>query len=548
MLFLSLLPGGDRAGLEVEHLSIKPDVVTIQMRTTVSVATCPLCHQPTSRIHSRYTRTLGDLPWHGTKVRLQIRARRFFCTSADCPRKLFAERLPEDVADAHGRKTSRLIESLRSIAFARGGEGGSRLAASLGMMGSSGDTLLRLIRRTEPVQAPTVTVLGVDDWAWRKGQRYGTILCDLQSHKVVDLLPDRESSTLSTWLSQHPGAQVISRDRAGYYAQAAAEGAPQAVQVADRFHLIHNVHEALARSVDRHHQRLREAVAEVNRQQREGASEPPQRPEQPEQPVKPPPRLSSRQIASRTRRQRLYEQIAQLHQQKQSMRAIARQLGVDRETVSRFIRAGGPPVRASRSYPTRLDRFEPYLIKRWQEGCRNAAQIARELAAQGYAGSYHSIRRKLARLRLLRDDAGASSEPAEVLRTPSPKSAAWLLLKEDQELEEQDRQLRDTLLGSCPELKASTDMAREFVQIVRQRQAQSLDDWVNRAEAACGSLELGSFASFLKRDYAAVKAALTLDWSNGQVEGQINRLKLIKREMYGRAKFDLLRQRVLHAT
>jgi len=232
MLFSPLLPGG-AFGFEFEQLVVKSDAVTILMRATASIGVCPLCGQPSSQVHSHYTRTLADLPWHGTPVRLQLIVRRFFCTSASCPRKIFVERLPEDVARSHARKTARLIESLRCIAFSSGGEGGSRLARELGMI-ASGDTLLRLMRQCDPAEPSTVTVLGVDDWAWRKGQRYGTILCDLEHHRTVDLLPERSASMLSSWLMRHPGVQIISRDRANCYAQRAAEGAPNAIQVADR--------------------------------------------------------------------------------------------------------------------------------------------------------------------------------------------------------------------------------------------------------------------------------------------------------------------------
>ncbi|MFQ5502670.1 MAG: ISL3 family transposase, partial [Phycisphaerae bacterium] len=345
-----------------------------------SPAACPTCDVFSSRVHSHYSRVLADLPWQGTPVQLHLEARRFFCDNSSCFRRIFVERLPK-VGDVHARKTARLVETLCSIGFALGGEGGSRLADLLGMR-SSADTLLRLIRHAPETVWPTAEVLGVDDWAWRRGCRYGTILCDLEKRRPVDLLPDRSSDVLAKWLKTHPNIRVIGRDRGGYYAEGAKKGAPQAVQVADRWHLLHNLREALVRILDRHYRDLREVaegLAAAEAQRKEPCMEPPDKGGSP---------YSTRDQkitqVRRARRLERYRRVVELHRQGVSHRAIGRRLGLHRRTVAKYLRAGTFPERAGRSYVSLADPFGDVIRQRWEQGCHNAAELARELKAMGF--------------------------------------------------------------------------------------------------------------------------------------------------------------------
>jgi transposase len=397
---------------------------------------------------------------------------------------------------------------------------------------------------------PVVNVLGVDDWAWHKGRRYGTILCDLEHHRSVDLLPERSAEDLSNWLKAHPDVHVISRDRGSYYAQGAKSGAPQAVQVADRFHLLCNSREALVRALERYRPEMKKAAQAAATCQPQPPQPVPEAMPVPVGPVAPPTRAQLAKEASRSRRLERYEQVVELHPKGVSMRDIARRLEMHRGTVRRFLHAGQFPERAARRCVRRTDRFVDYLRQRWEEGCHNAARLAKELAEQGFKGSYSAVRRRVAAWREPGSAHTQGPKPAlkeqSPPRAPSPNQAAWLLLWNPEDRSAEENAFVDALWQHCPQLKNGAEMAQEFARMVHDRRPDLLDDWIQRTHGADVPHEIASFADGLLQDYEAVKAGLTLEWSNGQVEGQINRLKMIKRQMYGRAGFDLLRQRVLN--
>jgi transposase len=392
--------------------------------------------------------------------------------------------------------------------------------------------------------AQRVRVLGVDDWAFRRGRRYGTILCDLERRRPVDLLPERSAETLRDWLRAHPEVEIISRDRADDYIKGATEGAPQAVQVADRWHLLRNLGDAMRRMVDRLGSKLRQAVGAFQQAiATQAITEAPGTPTPVNTPQESPrqTRYTQRQHERRQRRLERYEQVKALHRQGLGFREIGWQLGLNRATVRRFAQSETFPERATRRIPRRTDSVADFIHRRWQEGCHNAAQLFEELKAQGFDGSYYMVRRRLARWRRRADNAQRGGEVDAALRKRfSPRQLVRLLLKPGPELSDDERSFRERLEQHDGDLRKAGELGRQFREMIRGRKAEAWTDWISQSQQAAVPAELRSFAKGLQEDEKAVKAALALPWSNGQVEGQVNRLKTLKRQMYGRANFDLL--------
>jgi transposase len=231
------------AAVHLDKVTVEQETVWLELTATARHARCPCCTVLSSSVHSRYQRCLTDLPWGTPAVRIQLTVRKFVCQNPSCERHIFTERLPTFVA-AYARKTQRLVTALRTIGMALGGQAGARLAAHLRLPASPA-TLLRLMQAAPLPQTPALQAVGVDEWAWRRGHRYGTILVNLVDHRVVDLLPDRSAANVAAWLGQHPTITTVCRDRSDLYADGILRGEPQAVQVVDRFHLVQNLHQAL---------------------------------------------------------------------------------------------------------------------------------------------------------------------------------------------------------------------------------------------------------------------------------------------------------------
>lgn len=491
-------------------------------------------------MHSLHQRTLHDLPWQGRPVVLRISLRRFRCRNPACPRQTFVERLSQ-TAPPSSRRTERLAAVQCHLGLALGGEAGARLAERLALP-LSPDTLLRLIGRTGSRAAPSSTprVLAVDDWSWRRGYRYGTILVDLERNTVVDLLPDRRAESLANWLRQHPGVEVVARDRAGAYADGIRQGAPEAVQVADRWHLLRNLSEAVQAVVERQHGGIRR----VNKQMAEAAaalavSVPTPAPE----PVKIAVTEQRRQ-ASYARRQARYEEAARLKAAGMPIKRIAAMLGAERKTIRRWLRAGAAPLWR---HPRRVGILSPYvghLDRRWQEGCRNAAQLWRELLAHGFRGRPGTVRHWAGQRRKREPD--SENVPAANMsagQVPSARQIARLLMSEEALPEAAQRSV-SRWLADVPGLAACVAAAKRLKAVLRRKSKENL----NTVLQAIADTALRNFAINLQYDRSAVQAALELPWTTSPAEGQINRLKTLKRSMYGRASFKLLRARVLHAT
>jgi transposase len=423
------------------------------------------------------------------------------------------------------------------VGLATGGRLGVRVTDRLGIQ-TSRQTILRRIMALPTDPVGKVVELGIDDFSFRRGRKFGTILVNMQTHQVIDVLADRKAETSATWIASHPEIKLVSRDRGGDYASAAATGAPQAVQCADRFHILKNLGEALEGCLARH------LAAKRQKQTQETVDEHSPFQHAPRS-VRRSPKVERLQQAYREERLACYEQVMALRKLGMSQAIIAERVGIGHSTVSRWLAASTLPETKRGPYVSRLDPYLPYLFQRWESGCHNMAALFRELVDRGYKGSYESVRDHL--IRRLPEGKKNASKGAQLSPAPLPsRQATFLFLAQPENLDMQEQEKVRQLRQSHPEVNLAYDLVQQFAQMLRTRTGEQLDNWLERARDS-QIRELQSFVTGVERDKEAVKAGLTLPTNNGLVEGKVNKLKLIKRMMYGRAAFPLLRQRVLHA-
>lgn len=533
-----LLPTPD--ALFVLAVTVDDGMIGCRVDSVLLDSPCPCCGVVASRVHSRYRRQLADLPWGNHAVRLDLGVRRFFCDERVCEQRIFAERLP-NLAATSARRTLRLEAVFRLFGLALGGQAGARLAARIHAK-TSPDAVLRLVLATpKPGKGAGPRVLGVDDWAWRKGHHYGTVLVDLERRQVLDLLPDRTADSLAAWLKAHPGVEVIARDRAGAYADGARRGAPQAIQVADRFHLLRNLRDAMQRLVEQRWTPIRLALVDG----------------QPKEPIvatsaadvdndeQGPTRAARETAARRERRLDRYRQVIELAAAGRGEEAIAATVGISPKTIRRYLSIGSFPEQQPRHLGS--DLLKPHLKhleERWSSGEQDGPRLYMELRALGFAGAKRTLERWMAKRRVATATipVGSAAKPAPA--KPTLRGVVWRLLRPAKDNEPESRTLM-RVLAACPELVSARVLALEFFALLKERQPHRLAPWLEAA-ATSDHKELRTLASGLERDRAAVEAACAMEWSTGQVEGQNHRLKLIKRQGYGRAGFELLRQRVIH--
>ncbi len=548
----------DSEGFELRRLVTNRKQILVHAKTKGPSARCPLCGRPSMRVHSRYSRKVSDLPWRGIPTTFRIHARRFFCENTRCERAIFCERLPE--VAAYGRKTERLEHALLAIALELGGEAGARLARELGLLVCPDVLLDRVRRAAHSLIRPStgrVRVLGIDDFAFRKGTEYGTIIVDLERRRVVDLLPERSTESLARWLKEHPGTEVAARDRSHVYAQGIAEGAPEAKQVADRWHLLHNLALALEDFLLQKRPALKKAAVpeEMETTIEDGAETDASAPG-PMSPNRPRLWYARQEEAAKRRHERLVEQwkeIWRLYIAGMELREISRTLGVSVRTVYRYKDLAEPPPRpAYKRRASVVDPYVPYLVRRWNEGCHNGRRLYREIREQGYSHCRTNVDRLLAEFRRARargkpvSSVPRAKKGAVAGSFPSAKNIAALFMRRKGKLSAEQEAYLERLQALDSALADACRLTQEFAGMVRNLEGDELDGWLAKAEASEAPV-MRRFAAGLRKDLAAVRAGLTETWSNGPVEGFIHKLKLLKRQGYGRANFDLLRSRMLAA-
>lgn len=509
---------------ENEHLILTCEHVT-------HTAACPVCGTSAHRVHSHYSRTVKDLSVQTRQVILSLRVRKFYCDQPTCPRRIFAERLPR-VTSPHGRYTFGLRSFLGQLGREHGGAAGARSANLLGIQVTA-RAILRFLHALALPAVITPHIIGLDEWAWKRRERYGAIVVDLERNQSIALLPDRSQKTVAQWLKHYPTINMVARDRSKEFAAAITEALPHAKQIADRWHLAKNLTEYLDKVVFRRWKHLTEGGDEA------------------ELPPEPAP------ISSRARRphqpagEARYQQVLTLRKAGVPTGTIAKRLGVGQRTIRRWLAQehgayAGP--RKPRRSP--LDWSMRYLRQRWEAGEHNGTLLWEELKAQGYTGSSRSIYRRLAQWRehpqkrATPAALGSISRPGFEEVTPG-QVIGWIVARpETLSLKAQEQLERITQMDDI--LAQARKLAHGFLRLIRHHSAEGLDTWLKDVRTS-GIREFLTFARSVERDKPAILAGLTLSYSTGPVEGHINRLKLIKRQAYGRASLSYLQHRFLPA-
>ena len=497
--------------------------MVVDARVRAATAACPRCGQVSGRVHGSYVRWLRDAAVGGAQVVVALRVRRFRCGNQACLAVTFAEQV-DGLTSPYSRFTPLLRGLLTQIGLALAGRAGVRLAAAAGVAVGR-DTLLRLVRALPEPQAGLVPVVGVDDFAFRRGRRYGTVLIDMATHCPIEIFDGRDGADLAAWLRGHPEVAVVCRDRSGGYGEGARAGAPQAIQVADRFHLWQNLGQAVEKTVNARRGYLGEPAPAPASQAAPAVVQP----------------QEEKKIVTRMRTH--YAAVQELQAQGLPLAVIGRKLGLHRATVRKLAAARSvEDLIAKTEQRTHLvDPYTGHLHQRWHDGERNATQLFREIQQLGYPGGELAVQRYL---RQFRRGRGHAAHPAG--KPPTVRQVtSWIMTRPD-DLDPRDaaklRAIRDRDTG----LDRLTRHVRAFAAMMTGRHGDRLDAWITAVEGDTLA-PLAGFASNLRRDLDAVRHGLSLPHSSGPVEGNINRLKMIKRQMFGRASLDLLRKRVLLA-
>jgi transposase len=535
----------DNVQLKANALSILADAIIINASVCQYGSICPVCHKSSNRIHSKYVRKLSDLPISGSQARIELTARKYFCDNALCTRKIFTERFDCEIMP-YNRRLIRSNDLLVRMALELGGNMGSKISNYV-KIPVSASTMLRIIKKLHIADKPVTSgIIGVDDWAFKKGNTYGTIIVDLQSKEVIDLLPDREGDTLAEWLKMHQEVKMVSRDRYGPYALGIKKGAPQSFQVADRFHLLMNLGEATKKVFQSKGKELKEAFHLYNHIENKKPDpvievfENPEAAMQEQQNI-----ISSGNIS--IKRLFAFDKVKELKLAGYSVRAIERALKMSRQTIRKYINQEMLTKRQN-SLSSNFDDFIGVLLDE-KNRSMNYKQLYALINKMGFSGKYSSFCTNMNRIwkkefptipRVV-----TMANPG-VIKSWSPTKLSFMLYLDNDQLKSNDRKFLKILFENCPAIKEMETVVKKFKQLFREKKDGQLKLWIE--ESSKPKSVLKNFAINIGKDFEAVNNAVITPYSNGQVEGQVNRLKNIKRKMYGRANFELLRKMVLSKT
>jgi transposase len=504
-------------GFVLERWLQEGDQLGLWVRSDRPDARCPSCGTNSRRVRSRYCRRPADLPLSGHRVQLHVTVRRFQCEAVLCHQQVFAERFAEDVLAPMARRTGRLERIVHHLGLALGGRPAASFAERL-MLPVSNDTLLRVVRRRARVPEEQLAVIGIDDFAWRRNHRYGTIVCDLERRRPVTLLPDREPATSEAWLKRHQSIVVVARDRGRGYGEAAAKALPHATQVADRWHLMENASRAFLDAVRKSMRRIRRVLGTAS--------------------IKPGLLTKAERIQYEgyLRRREIDAAIMSLVKEGVPLKQIAKRTGHSRGLVRQVVR--GERTDVFRTRESSLEAHLCWLDAQWDAGSRNATELWRLIKQRGFRGSQRVVGEWATRRRR-----AEQANDKNLRRVPSARTIARLMTSRRDRLSKAETITVAAVEDGVPALVEARAIVAEFHTMLRDRDIFSLGPWLPRARSSL----IASFARGVLNDEPAVQAAISSSWSNGQTEGQITRLKLVKRQMYGRGKLDLLQARLVGA-
>ncbi len=530
------LSGGNRINLSpifafplplgIDTIELHDQTVVVSLHATSPTAACLRGGTVGSRVHSCYQRTLTDAAFGGRCLVLKLLVRKWICREASCSQRIFAERFPT-LVQRYARMTDRLIKALQAIGVITNGADAARIASSLGMPTTAKTIIRRVLQLPLPSEG-SISKVGIDEWAWKKGQTYGTILVDLEKRRVVQLLADRSVETSKAWLCKHPEADLVSRDRGKIFREAATDGAPQAKQVVDRFHLQKNVAEALEKFFRQQERVLKKATQHSARKARPAAR------------TTVPEKVAQEHRVRHRQRVRLHKRIWKLYREGYHKEQIAQLVGVSSSSVYRALEqeASPPPRRRSRASSI-VDPYLSYLTSRWNQGCHNVAKLYKEIVAQGYTGTRRTLQM---RLRSFRSQGSRPVSKQTVIweKPPSSRSVALMMVRPAQSRTPEQAAYLGQLI-QCDETNAVVfTLAQDFSRLLRKREGQGrLEQWKADVRAS-GIAEVIAFVDGLADDAEAVANGCSLSWSNDMVEGFVHKVKWIKRSSYGQAGFPLL--------
>lgn len=537
----------DLPNFAISKIECHDSAVTINAFVKSRRSRCPTCGRYSNSVHDYYYRYITDIQVFQNSTLIILKTRKFKCRNSKCSRRVFTEQTT--AVERYSRRTTRAGEILNTFSIELTGKLGSQLSKQL-FVGVSISTITRIAHSQ---QLPTIKqprVLGVDDWAFRKGVRFGTILIDMETSRPIDLLQTRESSDLKAWLAKYPGAEIVTRDRSGSYASAINEMCPEALQVADRFHLLVNLSDAL----DKYFKSISREIRRVLKDKSEEilamspAIDPPHAVTVKESlmPQKMP--VSLEIMAD----QRLdtFHQVKGLRKQGTPLKRIAKILGISRNTVKSYCLQ---ETLVPRSHPKsiNIELFTGYLLNRLAMNGFKKIDIFNEIVELGYNGgctqAYSYMRKIYAEYGMTTPDNAASQQKMiPYIKPMSSQKLARFIGANLSDIENpQERNCMITLIGNCQELRIVRKLAQLF-RIIIKRGCGNIKKWIDfvlRSRYRLSGIKM--FANGLLRDLQAVENGITMTWSNGTVEGHVNRIKSIKRGMYGRAGFELLRRKVI---